>query len=211
MAGWTTGIVVGFDFGGRFIRTCPGIADPGGIVRPESLAAAEAFLLILYNITNTMSDGSGFVEEYRHLSARETFLNTGHEDAVERVREAAEAAGFGRPMEFSPSENVGEHTGEAVPQMRVIGIGNPHAGKSVAELTGGDAATLFPCSVVVQAVESGRQRISHVSLLNVLEAVGLAPDGDTEEWQDALETASEGVAEIFERLESAAGPAAAGN
>jgi len=34
-----------------------------------------------------MSDGSGFVEEYRHLSARETFLNTGHEDALETASE----------------------------------------------------------------------------------------------------------------------------
>jgi len=82
-----TGIVVGFDFSGRFIRTCLGISDPSGIVRPESLAAAEALLCILRNITNTMSDGSGFVEEYRHLSARETFLNTGHEDALETASE----------------------------------------------------------------------------------------------------------------------------
>ncbi len=63
-------------------------------MRPES-PAAEAFLGILYNMTNTMSDGSGFLEEYRRPSARETFPKTGHEDAVERVRETLVTANQG--------------------------------------------------------------------------------------------------------------------
>jgi len=155
---------------------------------------------------------SSFVESYEEIGARETFLETGHEDAVERVREAFTDAGFGTPTEFSPSENIREHTGEELPPTRVIGIGNPHAGKIVAEQTRGDAATLFPCNVVVQQVGEDHQRVYHVSLPKVLEEVGLAPDEPegSEAWQEALSIAGDGVAEAFESLEKSevAAPAA---
>lgn len=145
---------------------------------------------------------SSFVESYEEIGARETFLKTDHEDAVERVKEAFTDAGFGLPTEFSPSENIGEHTREELPPTRVIGIGNPHAGKIVAEQTRGDAATLFPCNVVVQQVGGNRQRVYHVSLPKVLGEVGLAPDvpGESEAWQEALSIAGDGVAEAFEAL-----------
>jgi uncharacterized protein (DUF302 family) len=145
---------------------------------------------------------SAFVESHGDLGARETYLETDHEDAVERVREAFTDAGFGTPTEFSPSENIREHTGEELPPTRVIGIGNPHAGQRVAEETDGDAATLFPCNVVVQQVTPERQRVYHVSLPKVLERVGLAPDDPegSEAWQQALTIAGEGAAEAFETL-----------
>lgn len=141
-----------------------------------------------------------FEESYADLGARETYLATDHEDAIERVREAFTDAGFGLPTEFSPSKNIREHTGEEMPPTRVIGIGNPHAGKTVAELTRGDAAPLFPCSVVVQAVDDDRQRILHVSLPRVLEELGFAPEEQSEAWNEAVETAGSGVAEAFETL-----------
>lgn len=143
-----------------------------------------------------------FVESYADLGARETFLETHHEEAVDRVREAFTDAGFGTPTEFSPSKNIREHTGEEIPETRVIGIGNPHAGKTVAELTRGDAATLFPCNVVVQEVDEGYQRVYHVSLPKALEELGFAPeDGpETEDWAEAASIASEGVSEAFETL-----------
>jgi uncharacterized protein (DUF302 family) len=150
----------------------------------------------------TSETESSFVESHADLGARETYLATDHEDAVERVREAFVDAGFGNPTEFSPSENIREHTGEELPPTRVIGIGNPNAGKMVAEETAGDAATLFPCNVVVQQVGEERQRVYHVSLPRVLEAVGLAPDGyeSSEAWQRARSIAGDGVAEAFEAL-----------
>jgi hypothetical protein len=54
---------------------------------------------------------------------------TDDEDAVERVRDAFTDAGFGTQTEFSPSENVGEHTGKVFPPARVIGTGNPPRGE----------------------------------------------------------------------------------
>jgi uncharacterized protein (DUF302 family) len=145
---------------------------------------------------------SAFVDAYDGIGARETFLATSHEDAVERVKEAFNDAGFGVPTEFSPSENIRAHTGEELPPTRVVGIGNPHAGKRVAEVTGGDAATLFPCNVVVQQVGENRQRVYHVSLPQVLERVGLAPDDPdgSDAWQEALSIAGDGVAEAFATL-----------
>jgi uncharacterized protein (DUF302 family) len=151
-----------------------------------------------------MSDAreSAFVESYDGIGARETYLETDHEDAVERVREAFTDAGFGTPTEFSPSANIREHTGAELPPTRVIGIGNPHAGRIVAEETGGDAATLFPCTVVVQQVGEGRQRVYHVSLPKVLEEVGLAPDDPdgSDAWGEALTVAGDGVADAFATL-----------
>jgi len=145
---------------------------------------------------------STFEESFADLGARETYLETDHEDAVERVRTAFTDAGFGTPTEFSPSENIREHTGEELPATRVIGIGNPHAGKIVAEQTRGDAATLFPCNVIVQQVSDETQRIYHVSLPKMLEQVGLAPDDpeSSDAWQEALDIAGSGVAEAFETL-----------
>lgn len=145
---------------------------------------------------------SSFVESYAEIGARETFLEAGHEQAVERVRAAFTDAGFGTPTEFSPSANIREHTGEEFPPTRVIGIGSPRAGKTIAELTRGDAAVLFPCTVVVQQVEAGYQRVFHVSLPQVLAELGFAPDGEVEAaaWADAAAIAGDGVAEVFERL-----------
>ena len=147
-------------------------------------------------------DDRSFEESFADIGARETYLETTHEDAVKRVREAFTNAGFGNPTEFSPSENIREHTGEELPPTRVIGIGNPHAGKVVAEQTRGDAATLFPCNAVVQQVNEGTQRVYHVSLPRVLERVGLAPEDpeSSDAWQEALDIAGSGVAEAFETL-----------
>ena len=143
-----------------------------------------------------------FEGSFADIGARETYLETDHEDAVERVRQAFIDAGFGNPTEFSPSENIREHTGEELPPTRVIGIGNPHAGKIVAEETQGDAATLFPCNVVVQQVGEGTQRVYHVSLPKVFEQVGLAPDdpASSAAWQEALDIAGSGVEEAFGTL-----------
>jgi len=147
-------------------------------------------------------ENQGFEESFADIGARETYLGTTHEDAIERVREAFTDAGFGVPTEFSPSENIREHTGEELPPTQIIGIGNPHAGKIVAEETRGDAATLFPCNVVVQQVGEETQRVYHVSLPKVLEQVGFAPDdpASSDTWQEALDIAGGGVEDAFERL-----------
>lgn len=143
---------------------------------------------------------SQFVASYADLGARETFLATDHEDAIERVREAFTDAGFGIPTEFSPSENVREHTGDELPPTRVIGIGTPHADTIVAELTRGDAAPLFPCTVVVQQVSQDRQRVHYLGLPRVLEQHGFAPEDDSDAWAEAATIAGNGVAEAFETL-----------
>jgi hypothetical protein len=124
---------------------------------------------------------STFEESFADIGARETYLETDHEDAVEWVRTAFTDTGFGTPTEFSPSENIREHTGEELPATRVISIGDPHAGKIVAEQT---------------------QRICHASLLKVFEQVCLAPDNPESSvaWWEAVDIAGSGVAEGFKTL-----------
>jgi uncharacterized protein (DUF302 family) len=149
---------------------------------------------------------SKFVASYADLDARETFLVTDHDDAIERVREAFTDAGFGVPTEFSPSENIREHTGDELQSIRVIGIGTPHAGKIVVELTRGDAAPLFPCTVVVQQVSQDRQRVYHLCLPSVLEQVGFVPEDDSDAWAEAATLAGNGVGEGFKTSTRAMSP-----
>lgn len=141
-----------------------------------------------------------YVASYADLDARGTFLATDHDDAVERVREAFTDAGRGIPTEFSPSENVGEHTGDELPPTRVIGIGTPHAGTIVAALTRGDAAPLSPGTAVVRRVSQARRRVYHLSLQSVLERLGFAPEDDSDARAEVAALAGNGVAEASETL-----------
>lgn len=143
-----------------------------------------------------------FAESFAALDAHEAYLATHHESAVERVKAVFSDAGFGFTMEFSPSANINDHTDEHLPPVHIIGIGNPRVGKVLAKETGGNSAAFAPCTVAIQQVAEDRQRVYHVNLPRVLEAVGAAPDDyeNSESWQQAVEVSTEAVSEAFERL-----------
>jgi uncharacterized protein (DUF302 family) len=98
-----------------------------------------------------------------------------HEAAIEHVRETFEAAGFGVPVEFSPSELLNEKVGADRDPYHVLGACNPAMADRVLGASDGRMGALFPCNVVVWETEPGVQVVYHVSIMRIGRLVGLAP------------------------------------
>jgi uncharacterized protein (DUF302 family) len=106
-------------------------------------------------------------------------LETDHETAIERVREAFEAEGFGVPVEFSPSELLNEKVDAGREPYYVLGACNPGVADRALDASDGDIGALFPCNVIVRQLEPGVQEVYHVSIMKVARLAGIAPDDDT--------------------------------
>jgi uncharacterized protein (DUF302 family) len=101
-----------------------------------------------------------------------------HEAAVEHVREAFLAAGFGVATEFSASELLNEKVGADRDPYHVIGACNPEMADRALTASDRRAGGLFPCNVVVWQVEPGLQEVYHVSIMRIARLVGMAPDDE---------------------------------
>jgi len=106
-------------------------------------------------------------------------LEMDHEEAVEHVRETFEAAGFGIPVEFSPSELLNEKVDADRDPYYVLGACNPSMADRVLDASDGRVGALFPCNVVVWEEEPGVQTVYHVSIMRIGRLIGLAPDDET--------------------------------
>jgi uncharacterized protein (DUF302 family) len=131
------------------------------------------------------------------IGEKQTTLEMGHEEAVEHVREVAEATGFGVPVEFSPSELLNEKVDADRDPYYVLGACNPNMADRALDETLEQGA-LFPCNFVVWEEEPGVQRIYHVSIMKIGRLVGIAPDSD--EWASIVEDTGELVEAFFERV-----------
>ncbi|WP_232687444.1 DUF302 domain-containing protein [Halobacterium zhouii] len=136
-------------------------------------------------------------EEYGEEQAT---LRMDHEEAVEHVREAFTDAGFGVPVEFSPSELLNEKVDADRDPYYVLGACNPGMADRALDASDGRIGALFPCNVVVWEEEPGTQVVYHVSIMRIARLVGMAPDD--EEWDDIVTETGEFVEEAFENLES---------
>lgn len=125
-------------------------------------------------------------------------LEMDHEDAIEHVREVFTDAGFGVPVEFSPSELLNEKVDADRNPYYVHGVCNPSVADRTLEATDGKLGALFPCNVVVWEEEPGRQRVYHVSIMRIARLVGVAPDDD--EMEDIVAETGELVDTAFEDL-----------
>ncbi|MFB6269250.1 MAG: DUF302 domain-containing protein [Halobacterium sp.] len=137
-------------------------------------------------------------EEYGEEQA---VLAMDHEEAVEHVREAFADAGFGFPVEFSPSELLNEKVDADRDPYYVLGACNPQVADKALDASGKRIGGLFPCNVVVWQEEPGRQRVYHVSIMRIARLVGMAPDDD--EWADIVAETGEYVDEAFANLDAA--------
>lgn len=126
-------------------------------------------------------------------------LETDHETAVERVREAFADAGFGFPAEFSPSELLNEKVDADRDPYYFLGACNPAMADRALEASDNRIGGLFPCGVVVWQAEPGVQEVYHVSIMKVARLVGMAPDDD--EWADIVEDTGEMVEEAWANLD----------
>jgi uncharacterized protein (DUF302 family) len=131
------------------------------------------------------------------IGEKEATLEMDHEAAIEHVRETAEAAGFGVPVEFSPSELLNEKVAADRDPYYVLGACNPAVADRALEETLKQGA-LFPCNFVIWQEEPGLQRVYHVSIMKIARLVGIAPDNDA--WASIVEDTGEFVEAFFEEL-----------
>ena len=125
-------------------------------------------------------------------------LQMDHEEAIEYVRETFEEAGFGVPVEFSPSEMLAEKIDADRDPYYVLGACNPAVADRVLDASDGRMGALMPCNVVVWEEEPGVQTVYHVSIMRIGRLVGLAPDD--EEMADIIAATGELVDAAFEAL-----------
>jgi uncharacterized protein (DUF302 family) len=132
------------------------------------------------------------------VGEQQTTLEMDHEEAIEYVRDVFTEAGFGVPVEFSPSEMLNEKVDADRDPYYVLGACNPEVADRALDATDNRLGALMPCNVVVWEEEPGRQRVYHVSIMRIARLVGLAPDDD--EMADIVATTGEIVDEAFENL-----------
>ncbi|MFC7155602.1 DUF302 domain-containing protein [Halomarina halobia] len=134
------------------------------------------------------------------IGEKEATLRMDHEEAVEHVRETFVEAGFGVPVEFSPSELLNEKVDADRDPYYVLGACNPAMADRALDMslkTGG----LFPCNVVVWEEEPGVQHVYHLSIMRIGRLVGVAPD--SEEWRELIEETGALAEEAFSNLDGA--------
>jgi len=134
------------------------------------------------------------------IGEKRATLAMDHETAVEHVREAFEAAGFGFPAAFSPSELLNEKVDAQRDPYHFLGACNPAVADRALDESEGRIGGLFPCGVVVWEDEPGRQTVYHVSIMRLARLGGMAPDSD--EWADIVGETGEMVEEAWANLDT---------
>lgn len=134
------------------------------------------------------------------LGEERATIEADHEEAVETVREAFTDAGFGVPVEFSPSDLLNEKIDAERDPYYVLGACSPEMADRALDATP-EVGGLFPCNVIVREVEPGLQEVYHVSIMRIARLVGIAPDDD--EWAGIVADTGDMVAEAMANLERA--------
>lgn len=126
-------------------------------------------------------------------------LEMDHEEAIEYVREHCLDAGFGIPVEFSPSELLNEKVDADRDPLYVLGACNPQiADKALDETL--DIAALFPCNMIIREVEQGVQEVHHVSIMRIAQLVGMV--SASESWDAIIAETGELTERTFAALEA---------
>jgi uncharacterized protein (DUF302 family) len=112
------------------------------------------------------------------IGVKRTTLDMDHEEAVEHVRETFTDAGFGIPVEFSPSDLLNEKVDADRDPYYVLGACNPAIADRALDATDDRIGSLFPCNVVVWEENPGTQTVYHVSIMRIARLAGLAPDDE---------------------------------
>ena len=125
-------------------------------------------------------------------------LEMAHEAAIEHVREVFTDAGFGIPVEFSPSELLNEKVAADRRPYYVLGACNPSMANRALDASDNAIGALFPCNVVLWEESPGVQTVYHVSIMRIARLVGMAPDDET--WDEIVADTGEMVDEAFANL-----------
>jgi uncharacterized protein (DUF302 family) len=125
-------------------------------------------------------------------------LEMNHEDAIEHVRDVFTDAGFGVPVEFSPSKMLNEKVDAGRDPYYVLGACNPEVADRALDATDNKLGALMACNVVIWEEEPDKQVVYHVSIMRIARLVGMAPDN--EEMADIVADTGELVDEAFANL-----------
>ncbi|WP_144926408.1 DUF302 domain-containing protein [Halorubrum salsamenti] len=132
------------------------------------------------------------------IGEEQATLEMSHEDAIEHVRDVFTDAGFGVPVEFSPSEMLNEKVDAGRDPYYVLGACNPEVADRALDATDNKLGALMACNVVIWEEEPGKQVVYHVSIMRIGRLVGMAPDN--EEMADIVSDTGELVDEAFRNL-----------
>lgn len=127
-------------------------------------------------------------------------LSMDHEEAIEHVRAICIEEGLGVPVEFSPSELLNEKIDADRDPYYVLGACNPAMADRALDATDGRIGALFPCNMVVEQVEPGRQAVHHVSIMKIARLLDLPSDDAALE--AVIEETGDMVEAIFDRLDA---------
>jgi uncharacterized protein (DUF302 family) len=132
------------------------------------------------------------------IGEEQTTLEMNHEDAIEHVRDVFTDAGFGIPVEFSPSGMLNEKVDAGRDSYYVLGACNPEVADRALEATDNKLGALMPCNVVIWEQNPGEQVVYHVSIMRIARLIGMAPDN--EEMADIIADTGKLVDEAFRNL-----------
>jgi uncharacterized protein (DUF302 family) len=132
------------------------------------------------------------------IGEQQATLEMSHEDAIEHVRDVFTDAGFGVPVEFSPSEMLNEKVDAGRDPYYVLGACNPEVADRALDATDNKLGALMACNVVIWEEEPGKQVVYHVSIMRIARLVGMAPDN--EEMAGIVADTGELVDEAFANL-----------
>jgi uncharacterized protein (DUF302 family) len=132
------------------------------------------------------------------IGEEQATLEMSHEDAIEHVRDVFTDAGFGVPVEFSPSEMLNEKVDAGRDPYYVLGACNPEVADRALDATDNKLGALMACNVAIWEEEPGKQIVYHVSIMRIARLVGMAPDN--EDMADIVADTGELVDEAFQNL-----------
>ena len=131
---------------------------------------------------------------------KQTTLEMDHEEAIEYVRAVCADAGFGVPVEFSPSEMLNEKVDADRDPYYVLGACNPAIADRALDATDKRLGALMPCNMIIWQEEPGVQRVYHVSIMKIAQLLGMVVDD--EEMESIIDDTGEMVAAVFEQLDN---------
>ncbi|GAB3679239.1 DUF302 domain-containing protein [Salinarchaeum chitinilyticum] len=132
------------------------------------------------------------------IGEEQATLEMSHEEAIEHVRDVFTDAGFGVPVEFSPSKMLNEKVDAGRDPYYVLGACNPEVADRALDATDNKLGALMACNVVIWEEEPGKQVVYHVSIMRIARLVGMAPDN--EEMADIVADTGELVDKAFANL-----------
>ena len=131
---------------------------------------------------------------------KQVTLEMDHQEAIEYVRAVCTDAGFGVPVEFSPSEMLNKKVDADRDPYYVLGACNPLIADRALDATDKRLGALMPCNMIVWQEEPGLQRVYHVSIMKIARLLGMA--ADTDEMDAIIDDTGEMVAAVFDELDA---------